>query len=74
MPSFVSPLLTDIKHRMTDDPYAAVLHSRWTGQSSPELLRVAQATLPTPWNDALRWSLYKGTISSISSIGSVLHP
>ena len=25
-------------------------------------------------NDALRWSLYKGKISSVSSIGAVLHP
>ena len=70
MPSFVSPLLTDIKHRMTDDPYAVDLHSRWTGQSTPELLQAAQATLPTLWshppsgvNDAPRWSLYKGKIS-----------
>ena len=47
MSSFVSPLLTDIKHRTVDDPYAADLHSRWTGQSTPEVLHAAQATLPT---------------------------
>ena len=66
---------------MTDDPYAVDLRSWWTGKSTPELLQAAQATLPTPWshppsgmNDALCWSLYKGKISSISSIGAVLHP
>ena len=81
MSSFVSPLLTGIKHRMADDPYAADLHSRWTEQSTPELLQAAQATLPTLGshppsgvNDALRWSLYKGKISSVSSIGAMLHP
>ena len=81
MSSFVSPLLTDIKHRTAADLYAADLHSRSTGQSTAELLQAVQATLPTPWshlspwvNDALLWSLCKGKISLISSIGAVLHP
>ena len=66
---------------MADEANAADLHSRRTGQSTLELLQAAQATLPTLWshpplavNDALRLALYKGKISSVSSIGAVLHP
>ena len=80
MSSFVSPLITDIKHRMAHDP-AADLHSPRKGQSPPEVSRAAQATFPTLWshppwgvNHALHWSLYEGKISSVSSIGDVLHP
>ena len=81
MSAFVSPLLTDIKHNMATDPYVVDQHSRWTGQVTPEVLHAAHATVPMLWshppswvNNALHRSFYKGKISSISSIGAVLHP
>ena len=58
----------------------------WRSSSLPILARNASrfARLPRLWsgfltvsnhvNDALRWSVYKSKISSISSIGALLHP
>ena len=77
----LEPHVTYVLHGMC--PMCAALCGvlrGWTGHSTPELLQGAQATLPALWshppsgvNDALRWAFYRGKISSVSSIGAVIH-
>ena len=81
MSAHVSPLLTDLSLRRPSDPYADDLLTRWENQTNPGILQSARESLPELWNnppsgvnDALRWALYKGRVSSVSNVGAVLHP
>ena len=82
MEAYDTSLLRSIRQAAAaSDPLATTLLERWNDQFTPEVLTQATVALGDLWNneaagvcDALRWSVLRGHLHSISSVGAVLVP